>query len=391
LTLCVLLFSATQLLLGLTLLHRPLGFFWIQFRELGWVQLNCAALLWVAIVGCTLFAVPILVWGYWLALMQQYEVRKVKFFASLHAGAQAPARGSIVASTAVGNRPLPETIRMIQYHSNTRTCSLLVCCLLFAVFTVFFVSSKLCVDLFCSGMVLLLLVCILPACIYMPVFFALDTSVNWNSYECFAPDHYQYFNSSIIPFCIMAVSLSLVGARVQWLLRQTQPTALAGSQPLPRLEDAFSIRWNLNLSIIYANVFVIAFVVTNAVWPSVNSEFLETGYIPAILSEVSLWHLIILPALRTWSWEKRRLLITNLTATSTLQPVPETAPASTRSKPVSQAFSFYNNSSQNHPFFKLLHDEEGYTHFLRYLQSEFAAENLLFWCVFSNASGCTRG
>ncbi len=150
----------------------------------------------------------------------------------------------------------------------------------------------------------------LPVFIYIPVFFAVDTSTDWSV----ADGCMTYANTHLmIPWLVTVAWLNACGITISCLSRRPTPSASAltttgSTSDLGIKSDAWDIRKQLRINVAYGNLCMFAFILLNALWPDVNQNYFESAYAIEIWSLLSIWQCVWRPCILTF-WTKQKLLI----------------------------------------------------------------------------------
>ncbi len=126
--------------------------------------------------------------------------------------------------------------------------------------------------------------------IYVPIFLKFDTSFDWwNSTAC------SYYNLGVVPYALTIAYLSAIGLRIVYMLIRS------------KVQDAWGIRSNLFITIMYSNVLIITFFIINIAVPNVNADYIESAYAVHLIGLIEPLHLVIWPALNTFWFKQPRM------------------------------------------------------------------------------------
>ncbi len=401
-------------LLATTLTHFLPSVFWVSLREVVGSKalgVTCGRLVWIYNICLLTFAVPWIVFAYRLYLVSDFERRKIAFaITELHRAqtattvatttttttgtAGAPANGGTTAlavlkgggagtgtGTAGGGGGGGGTVNgggaatpllgsdqihtLVKRHTNTRMLSLIV-------------------------------LLISPVFVYVPVFLAADEAAAGEGFtgaaaigesELVSYDSYvgcAYFSRSAIPFILTMCWTAGWFTAVMYLLFKH------------KVNDGWHIRDHLGVALAYCMMFFTAWMVINIISPSINEDVFDSAIIGHGVAYSTFAHMIVYPAVQTFymkqpvthkhkphhsksGTQNRSPKNGNLFVRPSPKASSDPAVLALTTPRASRTISIGDRNTSNRPILRVLNDSHGYDEFLSYVQSEFAAENVLFW------------
>ncbi len=223
-------------IVGLTTVDLYIGLMWVNLKELGIWPMTCIEQVWASNIAAVVYAIPVIVFSYRLVLVSDYEKQKVLFALS---------------QLAPTERVQSKAVQFVKRHSTRR-------------------------------MVLFICISMLPPFIYLPLFdrfgrhmFKSASEYDWSALHC----EYGY-DTFLLPYYVTCCYLTSLATYVSYLIWSH------------KVNDGFGIRRNLNVLILYSNVFVCAWVVISIAVPHINEKYIDAAYVLMTTGIALVLHLV---------------------------------------------------------------------------------------------------